>query len=147
MKRTFPFINTPPAAFAIVIGPISAFMCMLLLLPHQSWIRGSAAMVLGISFYAFARGYVRRLRIEPEGVRFCSLGGARFLSWNEVRRIDRYVPGGSLNGPRYVYVTKLDRPPAGLYEQDSQTFQLQDRPGLLESLTAQWTAARAAHPV
>ena len=62
------------------------------------------------------------------------------LPWSTIRRIDRYVPSGGVNGVKYVYITRRDRPPAGKWEMNPETVQLQDRPDLLDTLHRAWRA-------
>lgn len=138
MKRTWPYFSTPLLVFLIVVTPICIMMAMLAYLPHRPWIRITGVAVIVISVYGLVRGYVRRLVLTEDGPVFCTLLARRAMRWSDVKRVDEYVPGGGVNGIRYVYITAQDRPPRGKWEQDERTFQLQSRPGLLDALRAAW---------
>jgi hypothetical protein len=139
MKRTWHYLNTPLHVYLIVMLPICGLMAVLIAAPQKTWIRASAGVVIVFSAVGLSRGYGRRLIVSRDGVEFRTIGWSLRrrrceLRWPQVRRIDRYIPSGGVNGARYVYVTTNDRPPRGRWEIDEGTFQLQDRPGLLESL-------------
>ncbi len=123
------------------MGPINVLMVFLIATPSPIWMKISAAAVVGLTLYALMRGYLTRLTIEPAGV--CLRRGARtiLLKWSDIQAIDEYAPTGGVGGVTYVYVTTRDRPPAGRWEIDDTTIQVQARPGLLEALRA----ARAEH--
>lgn len=140
--RTWAYLNTPLPAFLAVMLPICGLMVFLICMPQRAWIKVSACVVLGGSVYATLRGYVRRIRMDDEGITFHQLGSRMRLGWNEIRRIDRYIPSGAVNGPNYVYITTGEQPPKGVWEIDSRTFQLQDRVGLMEALQAALDAHR-----
>ncbi|MCK6484848.1 MAG: hypothetical protein HUU22_04490 [Phycisphaerae bacterium] len=143
MKHTWPYLNTPLTVYLIVMLPINGLMAFVAASPHRDWIRLTACAVIALSGYSFLRGYVRRLRIDEQGVSFVTLGSRHTMAWRDVRRIDCYVPNGGVNGPKYVFVTSQDRPPRGKWEVDSRTFQVQDRPGLLDALRDSWRRASA----
>ena len=133
-RRTWSYFNTPLRVYLAVMLPICALMSFLIIVPQISWVRASAAVVLAFSLYGFLRGYVRRLTVDSAGVRFRSLAGRWLILWRDVKQIGLYCPSGAVNGALFVFVTTQDRPPLGKWEIDSQTFQLQDRPGLLDAL-------------
>ena len=140
-RRSWPYVNAPAAVFFAVIGPICAMMIVLLIVPQREWVKVTAAGVLAVSGYAALRGYARRLIIDERGATFRGVGRSHTIAWVDVRRVERYIPSGAVNGTRYVYVTAHDRAPRGVWEIDSKTLQLQDRPGLLEALQAAWLSA------
>jgi hypothetical protein len=123
------------------MAPVCVLMGFLVALPQLMWVRLSAALVIGLSLYGLLRGYVRRAALDESGVSFKSLGASLRMPWNEVRRVDTYIPSGGVNGARYVFITRHDRPPRSRDEIDADTFQLQDRPGLLDALRHAWHVA------
>ena len=78
------------------------------------------------------------LKCDEHQVRFRSPGRSLSIPWSQVRRIERYTPPDRNRATRYIYITRRDRPPANRSTVDEVTFQLQDRPGLLESLRETW---------
>jgi hypothetical protein len=143
----WPFFSTPLRVFAGVLGPIAGMMLLLAVLPGvPTAIRLTAGMVVGVSLYGFYRGYAHRVEVTPEGVCYRRPGRRVRLSWEEVRHVGRYVPIDRNRSSAYVYVTRLDAPPVDWREVDENTIQLQDRPGLLETLEEQQRAFRAARP-
>lgn len=135
--KIYSFFSTPLRTFLGVMAPIAAMMLLLACLPRMPlWIRLSAGAVVAVSIHGVYRGYAHRLEIWPEHIRFRSPGRELVIRWSEVRRIDRYTPLDRNRATQYVYVTRLDAPPVDWREIDENTIQLQDRPGLLESLRA-----------
>jgi hypothetical protein len=99
-------------------------------------IRISSAAVACISLYAFWRGYLGRVEATPRHVRYRRWRKVIVIPWQEVRLMDRYIPLDRNRHCRYVFITRLDTPPVDHREVDENTIQLQDRPGLLETLLA-----------
>jgi len=117
-------------------------MTLLALLPGVPvGLRLTAAVV---SLYGFYRGYGHRIEMTAEGVRYRRPGRCLSLRWGEVRHIGRYVPLDRNRVSQYVYITRRESPPVDWREIDENTIQLQDRPGLLESLQRQWEVSREA---
>jgi len=135
-RRSWSYLNTPLRVYLIVMLPICALMGFLITVPQITWIRVAASAVIGVTFYGMLRGYVRRVVATPGAIEFRTLGSVWRIPWDEVRRIDEYIPSGGVNGPKYVYITRHDRAPHGRWELDRDTFQLQSRPGLLDELRA-----------
>lgn len=146
LTRSYPFVNTPISLYLAVMAPICLLMGALAAAPHQVWIRISAAMVIIISAAGFARGFLRRAIVDEQGLTFRRMGAPIVLQWRNIKRIDVYSPTGSLNGPKYVFASDRDSPPAGVWQIDESTIQLQDRPGLLDELRARWSDATARMP-
>jgi len=143
VKRSWPFLNTPTHVYLGVMGSICGLMIWAFATDYRIWVRGSAVVVIACSLYGWERGYGRRLSVDESGVEFRTWWVRRRMSWRQVRRIDRYIPSGGVNGARYVYLTARDRPPEGRHQIDAETFQLQDRPELLDALRTGWAAAAA----
>jgi hypothetical protein len=85
---------------------------------------------------AFWRGYHGRVEATPRHVRYHRWRKDIVIPWQEVRLMDRYIPLDRNRHSRYVFITRLDTPPVDHREVDENTIQLQDRPGLLETLIA-----------
>lgn len=143
-RHGWPFLSAPPAMYWAVMAPICALEIFLIASRSPLWMRGSAGAVLVVSAIAFARGYLRRLIVDGTGARFRRLLGEVRIPWERVRGVGRYVPGGGLGSTSYVYITSRDEPPAGAWDIDDRTIQIQDRPGALEAIQAAWGAFRAA---
>lgn len=124
------------AIFLVVMLPINALMVTLLFVPALMWMKISAGVLIALSCLGFFKNYVRRLIVSEQGVRFVRLGGSIEITWPQIRRIDRYIPGGGVGATSYVYITTHDREPEGRWESDADTIQLQDRPGLVEAIKA-----------
>jgi hypothetical protein len=144
MKKTFFYFNTPLALYLAVPGLISAGMAVLIAWVTSTWIRASAAIVIGFTIHGILRGYVRRLTIDDRAATMRSLGQKFVLSWSEVQQVDRYIPSGGVNGPAYIYITLEDQPPRGPWDLSSRAVQIQDRPDALETIVAAWRNANAA---
>jgi hypothetical protein len=136
VRRSWPFFNTPLRLFLAVVAPVCALMLPLALVAPRGWMRATAAAVVLCSTYGAVRGYFCRLTIDVRGVTWRGLWRTIRLPWEQVRRIDRYAPG--VGGAEYVYVTTRDEPPAGRWDVDESTIQMQDRPGLLDALRSAW---------
>lgn len=137
--QSWPVFSTPLRYFLGVFVPVGLLMGALMVLSTRTGIRVSAGVVVGCSLYAGMRGYACRLHTDARGVAYRTPWRTVRLDWNVVRQIGRYTPGPG--GAAYVFITSRESPPAGRWDVDEQTIQLQDRPGLLESLES---ARRAA---
>lgn len=131
-RRSWSYFSTPLRYFLWVFIPICALMAPLAIVAQRWPLRASAAVVLVCSAYAAVRGYLCRVEIDRDGVRYRSLSKNIRIPWPDVRRIERYAPG--TGSATYIYLTSEDRPPLGRWEIDERTIQLQDRPGLLDAL-------------
>ena len=110
-------------------------MTLLALLPAMpAGIRMTAAMVAVVSLYSFWRGYRPRVEVSPEYIRYRTVGRRYTIFWSDVRGLDRYTPLNRNRTSQYVYITRLDSPPVDWRDMNANTIQLQDRPGLLETL-------------
>ncbi|MFO0974082.1 MAG: PH domain-containing protein [Phycisphaerae bacterium] len=137
--RGWPFFSTPLRHFLAVVGPIALLMGPLAWVAPRGWMRVSAGAVLAYSVYALLRGYCCRLTIDDRGLHYRGLMRRVAIPWARVRRIARYATGPA--GAAYVYVTTRDDVPAGRWEIDNETIQLQDRAGLVEALEGAWRRA------
>jgi hypothetical protein len=133
-KTAWPYLSAPLGIYITVMLPICALEAFLIATHSPMWMKLSAALVLLFSIVAWIRGYRRRLIVTETGVTFIRLGSRIEMPWPRIRRVGRYVPGGGVGGPQYVYVARVDRAPAGKWEITHDIVQVQDRPGLLESL-------------
>lgn len=116
------------------MAPICLLEGFLLATPSPNWIRGSAAVVLALTILGYFRGYMRRLVLSETAVEWRSLLNSYSISWHEVCTVGTYVPGGGLGATEYLYISKRKEPPAGKWQIDASTFQVQNRPGLLEAI-------------
>ncbi|GMU24439.1 MAG: hypothetical protein AMXMBFR13_45130 [Phycisphaerae bacterium] len=133
------FFSTPMRVFLGVMGPITIMMLVLALLPGVPvGIRLTAGVVVVLSAHAFRRGYLQRIEAWPTQVVFRTPGRTLAIPWDQVRRMDSYIPLDRNRATRYVYITRLDSPPVDWREIDENTIQLQDRAGLLETLHGYW---------
>jgi len=105
-------------------------------------IRCSAAVVVIVSIYAFWRGYLHRLEIDDQSVRYRTLTRTIEIPWSAIRQIDRYIPPDRNPTTQYVYITRNDSHPPDRFTLDETTVQIQDRPDLLESLHTAWARSR-----
>lgn len=129
------FFSTPLWQFLAVMVPLTLMMLLLAVLSAMPLgIRLSSAAVACISLYALWRGYHYRVEATPQYVRYRGWRKDIVIPWHEVHLIDRYTPLDRNRGSQYVFVTRLDTPPVDRREIDENTIQLQDRPGLLETL-------------
>lgn len=94
----------------------------------------TSGVVLALTLHNLIRGYMRRIVVTSQGVAFKGVIFRRILPWERVRRIGVYVPGGGVGVSDYLYVTTKDTAPAGKWDQDAETIQVQNRPGLLEMI-------------
>lgn len=135
-RSSWPYLRTPARIFWLVMGPICVMQVFLLLTRTPTWIKISAACVLGLTIFGFMRGYVRRLRLTREAATLSSLFRKVCIPWSGVRRTGSYIPGGGLGATEYAYITTHDRVPDGKWEIDSETIQIQNQDGLLEAIEA-----------
>lgn len=145
--RSWPFFNTPLRVFLAVVAPISALMALLATFTSRASIRYSAIAVLAVSIYAAVRGYACRVRVDPRGVEYRAPWRTIRIEWSRIRAIDRYTPG--VGGAGYIFITTHDGPPAGRWDVDAETIQIQERDGLLAALReahARWTPSASAEP-
>ena len=133
-RRSWPFFRAPLPIFLFVMLPVNGLMLFVLLSRSEEWQKWSAGLVHALSLYALYRGYVVRLVITNTGVRLRRLFGSIELKWNDVKQIGEYIPGGGLGATEYVYITKRDQPPAGKWDIDEHTVQVQAQTGLIETL-------------
>lgn len=141
---TWPYLRAPQGVFWLIMAPICALQVFLILADTPTWIRVSSAGVILMTLFAYARGYVRRLVLMPEGVMLRSLFSSRHIPWHRVSDVGVYVPGGGLGATPYLFITTRSAPPAGKWDVDAETIQVQDRPGLLEAVRAFRALAREA---
>ena len=138
------FFSTPLRAFLAVMLPIAMLMGLLAAAPAvPTAIRLTAAAVIAVSLRALWRGYLHRLEAGAEGVAYRAPLGRICIPWSQIRRIGRYTPPDRNRLTQYVYITRLDHPPADRHTIDADTLQIQDRPGLLEALQAGWMQSNA----
>jgi len=141
-RTVWPFFSTPLRVFLAVMGPVMLIMIAAAILPGMTrGIRISAAMVAAVSLYALHRGYRHRIEVTREAITYRSPARRFTIAWRDVRLIGRYTPPDRNSTSQYVYITRLDRPPVERRQIDENTIQLQDRPGLLETLQSYRSAA------
>lgn len=133
-RRSWSFFRAPLPIFLFVMLPVNGLMLFVLLSRSEEWQKWSAGLVHALSLYALYRGYLVRLNITNTGVRLRRLFGSIELKWKDVKQIGEYIPGGGLGATEYVYITKRDQPPAGKWDIDENTIQVQAQSGLLEHL-------------
>ena len=114
--------------------PINVLMVFLLTTRTMWWTKLTAAAVFLITFYTFVRGYMTRLTIDADGVRLRRPWRSIRLSWDQIRHIGVYAPGGGVGGAEYVYITTREDPPIYQWDIDESTIQVQAHPGLLDVL-------------
>jgi len=145
-RRSWPFFRTPIGVFLMVMAPIGGMMAIIVVGDTPSWMTWSAGVVLGITVLALWQGYARRLILSVRGARFVSGWRTVEIDWSEVRGVGSYIPGGGLGATEYVYITKRDSPPAGKWDRDEDTIQVQNRPGLIEAIEIARGAATSDRP-
>lgn len=118
----------------MVMAPIGSMMAIIVIVATPSWMTWSAGVVLAITLLTLYQGYVRRLILSDSGARFVGVGRAVEIDWAEVRGVGSYIPGGGLGATEYVYITKREPPPAGKWDRDQDTIQVQNQPGLIEAI-------------
>lgn len=133
-RRNWPFLRTPLAVYLVVMGPIAGLMLFLFFNVALTWMRWSAAAVLALTAFGFLKGYVRKLVLTDQSARMVRLFSNIEIPWSRIRRVGIYVPGGGVGTTEYVYLTTHEDPPAGKWEIDADTIQLQNRPELLETI-------------
>lgn len=133
-RRSWPFFRTPIGVFLIVMAPIGGMMAIIVVVDTPSWMTWSAGVVLAITLLALYQGYARRLILSDNGARFVSAWRAVEIDWPEVRGVGAYIPGGGLGATEYIYITKRESAPAGKWDHDQDTIQVQNRPGLIEAI-------------
>lgn len=125
--------------------PIGTLMAFLLTVSGTPvWMKISSAAVLAMSLFGLLHGYGRRLVLHASGARFVRLSGRIEIAWEEVGRFGVYAPGGHAGGPKYIFITRRDRRPAGSWEIDESTIQIQYRDRVMESIRAALGPAAAA---
>ena len=134
VRRSWPYFRTPLPIFLLVMLPVNGLMLFVLLSRSEDWQKWSAGLVQSLSLYALYRGYVIRLVISDSNVRLRRLFGTIKIAWTDITSIGEYIPGGGLGATEYVYITKHDRPPAGKWDVDEHTIQVQAQEGLLPLL-------------
>lgn len=135
-RRRWSYLRTPVGIYWLVMSPICLLEGFLLVTDTPNWIRVSAGGVLLITIIAFVRGYGRRIELHEEGVRWRSLLIRRELRWADITSVGTYVPGGGVGTTEYAYLSTRAGPPVGKWEIDEQTFQVQNRPGVIEAIEA-----------
>jgi len=116
--------------------PINGFQVFLLIANTPRWIKITAAAVILWTLLALAQGYLRRLIVDRRRVRLRGLFRGIEIPWTAVSNMGVYIPGGGLGATEYLFVTTRAEPPAGKWDVDEHTIQVQDRPGLFEALKA-----------
>ena len=120
--------------YLLVMGPICGLMVFLLANDTKPWMKWSAAVVLFFSLFGFFKGYLRRLQLSERGARLVRPFGTIDIPWPQAKRVGAYIPGGGVGAVEYIYITTRDEPPAGKWDIDRETIQVQGRPGLLEAI-------------
>lgn len=123
----------------MVMTPINALMLFLIIADGvPTALKITSAVVITLTIHSFLRGYVRRLVVTQEGASRINLFRRAFIAWCDVRLVDVYLPGGGIPDGRsgFVFITTLDRAPAGPWQNDDSTIQVQNREGLLEAIRA-----------
>ncbi len=132
--RRWAYLKTPLWTFAVVMLPINALMLFLLVNRTPVWIRLSALAVILASLATGWRGYARRLLLNGEGAELRTPLRSLRIPWRETGRVGAYIPDGGVGSQEYYYVTRHDRAPAGKWEVDAATLQVQNRAGLAEAV-------------
>ena len=114
--------------------PICGLEVFLILTPTPAWMSWSAGAVVALTAFGFVRGYLRRLVLSPTSAVLAMPTRRIEIPWERVTRIGVYLPGGGLGATKYFFVSIHNREPAGKWEIDEDTIQVQDRPGLLEAV-------------
>jgi hypothetical protein len=143
-RRSWSYLRAPLAIYLVVMVPICAMQIVLICAGTPTWMKASAAVVVALTIAGLLRGYVQRLKLTSEAACLASLTRTIRIPWSRVNKTGVYIPGGGLGATEYVYITTCDRPPAGKWEIDEQTIQVQARPGLIEAIEE--CRARAAQP-
>lgn len=129
-----PYLSAPLWIYLTVMAPICALQTFLILSRSPGWMQWTSGVVLALTLHNLIRGYLRRIVVTSQGVAFKGIFLRRNIPWKRVRRIGVYVPGGGVGVSDYLYVTTKDTPPAGKWDQDAESIQVQNRPGLLEAI-------------
>ena len=132
--KSFPYFSTPLKTYLGVMLPICALEVFLIFSRSPAWVQWTAGIVVALSAYGAVIGYGRRLILQDDGAVFHRPFSKVVMPWTAVRQIGVYQPGGGIGQTEYVYLTTRDRPPAGKWEQDRSVIQIQNRPGLLETI-------------
>jgi hypothetical protein len=131
--------------------PVCGLEVFVILSRCPAWMQWTAGGVLILSLYGLAIGYGRRLTLGEDGASFGGLLGHSRIEWHQVRRVGIYQPGGGIGQTEYAYLSARDEPPAGKWEQNSSVIQIQNRPGLLETIerfrNSQMADQRQGRPV
>lgn len=135
-RRSWSYLRTPVGIYWLVMSPICLLEGFLLITDTPNWIRFTAGGVLLITIIAFVRGYARRIELHEDGVRWRTLLTRRELRWSDVSSVGTYIPGGGVGTTEYAYLSTRAEPPAGKWQIDEQTFQVQNRPGVIEAIEA-----------
>lgn len=133
--ETWPYFRTPLAVYLVVMLPIGTLMTFLLTVSGTPmWMKITSAAVLAVSLLGLLHGYYRRMILRTSGASFVQLSRRIEIEWPEVGRFGVYAPGGHASGPRYIFITRHAQRPAGAWEIDESTIQIQYRDGVLESI-------------
>ncbi|HWL95336.1 MAG TPA: hypothetical protein VNT79_17585 [Phycisphaerae bacterium] len=119
--------------FLAVLGPICGLMTFLMLTATPAWMKVTSGVVILVSAAAFARGYLRRLVVTTDSALLVTLVRRIEIPWSQVASIGIYEPAGK-GGARYWYVSRGAGPPAGAWQMDKDTIQVQDREGLSQAI-------------
>ncbi len=142
-RRSWSYLRTPITVFLFVMAPINILMFFLIVTSTPTWMKITSGGVILLTIATLVRGYWRRLVLTAEGpVLIRPFAGRILIPWPEVRRIDAMVPGGGAGGTAYLYVTRRDEPPAGAWDVDAETIQIQNREGVLDVVLAAWKESK-----
>jgi hypothetical protein len=134
-RQSWPYFRTPIGAFLVVMLPINSLMAILLTVASTPvWMKVTSALVISISLINLVRGYYRRLVFDECGAVFISLFGRVTIPWDCAKTVGVYSPYGGRGGVEYAFVTRHDRQPKGVWENDQDTIQIQNRDGLLNAI-------------
>lgn len=135
--QSWSFLKTPLAVYLVVMTPINGLMAFLIAVGTPPWMKITSACVILFTLLTLLRGYLRRLTVDGEGLTLKGpIHRGISIPWESVRGLGVYVPGGGVGGTPYLFATRRDSAPAGKWDIDSETIQIQDREGLLEALLA-----------
>ena len=135
-RRSWPCLRTPLSIYLIVMAPICGLMLFLMLTNTKSWMKWSAGVVLILTVVNLFKGYVRRLILTERSAKLVRAFASIEIPWSRVRGVGSYVPGGGVGATEYVYISTRETPPAGKWDIDRDTLQVQNQPGLIEAIVA-----------
>lgn len=131
---SWPFLAAPLGRYLLVMTPICALQAFIILSRCPIWMQASAGVVLALSLYGLAHGYLRRLMLTREAAVLTGITRRIGIRWSDVRSVGVYIPGGGVGATEYLFITTRDRLPRGKWDVDAHTIQVQSRPALVAAM-------------